>query len=213
MVKVYLYTCLVLFNASCFSDPVHGGITSNKKASDKNKIAVLTGGPEDALPHPYQRIVPISKSFVGIFEVGGNNMGFSNDHYEELMREVGWREGLSWCSFANLVTLDSAKIDRKGMTGWSPSSYNRKNVVFTDGEWKQEFREGDIFSLTYQKFKNDKTRFKGIGHTGVVEKLADGGRNVITLEGNTSEAGSRDGGGFHRKVRPLNSSMHITRWE
>jgi hypothetical protein len=39
---------------------------------------------------------------------------------------------------------------------------------------------------------------------------------VQTIEGNTNEFGERDsriGDGVYKKIRPLNRSIHITRWK
>jgi hypothetical protein len=44
---------------------------------------------------------------------------------------------------------------------------------------------------------------KGLGHTGLVEKVEDG--VIVTLEGNANAAGSRDGGGVCRLRRKINS--------
>lgn len=111
-----------------------------------------------------------------------------------------------------MTTLDSAGIKHK-ITAWSPTSYNKKMLSIPMVGFKKDFREGDVMSLTYQKFKNDKTRYKGIGHTGIVDKIIDNGRNVQTYEGNTDSQSGRDGNGYHRKIRPLNKSLHITRWD
>jgi hypothetical protein len=65
-------------------------------------------------------------------------------------------------------------------------------------------------SLSYERFKNVKSRFKGIGHTGLVKTVRE--KNVITYEGNTGDDGGRDGDGFYKKVRPLSKNLHITRY-
>lgn len=220
MVKNLFISCYLLLGTSCIHSDFQGNIgvknpsiSVEKKEVYEEKEATNVAESDVDVIYGYEGVVPLAKSFVGITEVGGNNMGFSSKEYERLMREVGWKPKQSWCGYANIVIYDSLRIPHR-MTAWSPTSYNRKNVIYTDGEFKKDFREGDVFSLSYQKFKNDKSRFKAIGHTGIVEKIIDEGRNVQTYEGNAQITGDgNDGGGYHRKIRPLNNSIHITRWQ
>jgi hypothetical protein len=212
MGKNLFISIYLLLGTSCIHSDFQGNIAVNQpvveRISPVRKEVVVK-----PVIEPYKKIVPIAKSFVGITEVGGNNQGFSDLSYQKRLEKLGWKKGQSWCGYAVMLTLDSAGIKHR-VTAWSPSSFNRKNVVYTDGEFQKEFRQGDVFSLSYQKFKNDKTRFKGIGHTGIVEKIVDNGRNVQTYEGNAQIRGDgNDGGGYHRKIRPINKSLHITRWE
>ena len=211
MGKNLFISCYLLLNASCIHSDFQGNIASNKPVVEQLSPISPKVQSEPEI-EPYKRIIPIAKSFVGIKEVGGNNQGFSDLSYQRRLEKIGWKKGQSWCGYAVMTTLDSAGI-KHGVTAWSPTSYNKKNVVYTDGEFQKDFREGDVMSLTYQKFKNDKTRFKGIGHTGIVEKIIDNGRNIVTFEGNSDSGVGNDGNGYHRKIRPINKSLHITRWE
>ena len=99
------------------------------------------------------------------------------------------------------------------ITGWSPSSYNRADVIYTGGKFVKSFRDGDvlIMSLSYSK---SSSRYKGIGHTGIVDRIGE--NSVRTIEGNTNQQGMRDsrtGDGVYYKVRPLSKNIHITRWK
>jgi len=53
-------------------------------------------------------------------------------------------------------------------------------------------------------------QFKTGGHIGIVIGRDDAG-NLLTIEGNTNAAGSREGGGVFDKVRPLSSVRSIHR--
>jgi hypothetical protein len=211
VVKNLLISLYLLFGTYCVHSNFQGDIASNKpfvqQISPIQKEVTI-----EPVIEPYEKIIPIAKSFVGIVEVGGNNQGFSDLSYQRRLEKLGWKKGQSWCGYAVMAVLDSAGIKHR-VTAWSPTSFNRRNVIYTDGEWQKEFREGDVFSLSYQKFRNDKSRFKAIGHTGIVEKIVDEGRNVVTYEGNADGSSGRDGNGYHRKIRPINKSLHITRWE
>lgn len=53
-------------------------------------------------------------------------------------------------------------------------------------------RPGDVFVMDYGK---------GVGHTGLVEKVD--GANIHTIEGNTNDEGSREGYEVCRRIRPI----------
>lgn len=77
----------------------------------------------------------------------------------------------------------------------------------------KSFSDSDalVMTLSYNSFKGK--RYKGIGHTGIVDKI--GRYSVRTIEGNTNEQGMRDsrtGDGVYYKIRPLSKNLHITRW-
>jgi hypothetical protein len=152
--------------------------------------------------------VAVAESFVGIKEIG-NNDGFDNPHFERMMKNVGWYKGAAWCAFALKLIYELAEIETT-ITGWSPTAYNKKNVIFTNGKMKGQIQPGDSGTLSYNKFKNVKSRYKGIGHAFIIKSHK--GNAVVTLEGNTDSDASREGNGFYEKIRPLNSNLHITRW-
>jgi hypothetical protein len=152
-------------------------------------------------------------SFVGVKEQGGNNAGFNDKALLILMKQEGWQPGYAWCAFFVKAMLDECGIPNT-ITGWSPSAYNRNDVIFTGGKFVQSFKDGDVLvmTLSYTSMYNTK-RYKGIGHTGIVDKI--GKYSVRTIEGNTNEQGMRDSrtrDGVYYKIRPLNKNLHITRW-
>ena len=151
-----------------------------------------------------------SDEFVGVTERGGNNKDFTNKELKRMLVNAGWGPGQAWCSYMLKGLLDHCDVPNK-VTGWSPTSYNKKDVIYTDGRFKQNYKDDDVLvmSLSYAKFKNDRARYKGIGHTGVVKEVRD--KSVITYEGNTGDDGGRDGDGFYKKIRPLTKNLHITR--
>lgn len=151
-------------------------------------------------------------SFIGINEKGGNNKGFTDRYFRKLMEKQGWRPGYAWCSFFVMGVLEECGIPNT-ITGWSPTAYNKKDVIYTDGRFYQSHSPGDVLVMTLS-YNDKKKRFKGIGHTGIVELI--GKYSVRTIEGNTNERGTRDsrtGDGVYRKVRPLSRNLHITRWK
>jgi hypothetical protein len=155
-----------------------------------------------------------ANSYVGVREKGGNNRGFTDRGLKRMMADVGWKPGYAWCAFFVRAMLDECDVPNT-ISGWSPTAYNKKDVIYTNGKFYQKFMSGDVLvmTLSYNKFKNT-GRYKAIGHTGIVDAI--GKYSVRTIEGNTNDAGARDsrgGDGVYVKIRPLNKSIHITRWK
>jgi hypothetical protein len=153
-----------------------------------------------------------AETFVGVKEQGGNNAGFNNKELTQLLKAEGWKPGYAWCSFFVMAMLDECGISHS-ITGWSPTAYNKQDIIFTDGKFVQSYKDGDalVMTLSYPSYK--RVRFKGIGHTGIVDKISK--YSVRTIEGNTNEQGMRDSrtrDGVYYKIRPLNKNLHITRW-
>lgn len=215
MVKnIFIYIYL-LFTVSCVRPNFQGNIISS--VPTEPNFPTITEEPvnnsqTEETYSPYVCLMDKSDEFIGVREKGGNNQNFTNKELKEILIKSGWKPGLAWCSFMVKGLLDHCDIPNT-ITGWSPTSYNRKDVIYTDGKFKKEYEVDDvlIMSLSYNKFKNVKSRYKAIGHTGIVEKVRE--KNVITREGNTSDDGGREGDGFYRKVRPLTKNLHITRWK
>ena len=153
-----------------------------------------------------------AESFIGINEKGGNNKGFTDKYFRRLMEKQGWIPGYAWCSFFVMGVLDECDIPNT-ITGWAPTAYNRKDVIFTNGVFYKTYSLDDVLVMTLS-YNDKKGRYKNIGHTGIVELV--GKYSVKTIEGNTNDRGTRDsrtGDGVFRKVRPLSRNIHITRWK
>lgn len=218
MVKSLFFYLYLLFTVSCVRPDISGNINithpdpiSDRPTETNEPIPVEPPTPEPTVITDYECLMDHSEQFIGVTEKGGNNRDFNNKELKQLLLDAGWKPGQAWCSFMVKGLLDHCNIPNT-ITGWSPSSYNKKDVIYTSGRFKQDYEETDILimSLSYNRFKNDRARYKGIGHTGVVERVRE--RSVVTREGNTGEDGGRDGDGFYTKVRPLTTNLHITRW-
>lgn len=153
-----------------------------------------------------------AQSFVGVHEKGGNNKGFNDASFRALMVAQGWIPGYAWCSFFVMAMLNECGIPNT-ITGWAPTAYNRKDVIYTDGKFVKAFYDGDVLVMTLS-YNDHKGRYKNIGHTGIVDRI--GQYSVRTIEGNTNQQGMRDsrtGDGVYYKIRPLTKNLHITRWK
>lgn len=215
MVKSIFFYIYLLLTVSCVRPDIQSNIsvpdslTSNISPQPEEQF-VETEDVEDVISSR-DCLVNKSEEFVGVREKGGNNQNFDNRELKQMLIDAGWKKGQAWCSFMVKGLLDHCNISNT-ITGWSPSSYNKKDVIYTDGEFKKEYYIEDVLvmSLSYNKFRNDRSRYKAIGHTGIVGEVRE--TSVLTYEGNTSDDGGRDGDGFYKKIRPLTNNIHITRW-
>jgi CHAP domain-containing protein len=136
-----------------------------------------------------EKALEIAISQLGVEEDAGHkNKG---KEVEKYLASIGLGPGYAWC-MAFVYWNFAQAADRMG----------RQNQLFKTGgvmeQWRQrkdKFRAltpqpGDIFIMDYGK---------GIGHTGIVEKVEND--VVHTVEGNTNSDGSREGYEVCRRVR------------
>ena len=133
---------------------------------------------------------------LGVRESGGNNFGWKVSQYLE---SVNMPEGNSWCAAYVHWNLEKCGIPNT-VTAWSPTSFNKKNIVWFQGKFKKPVKEGDVFSLYSIKKKR-------IAHTGFVRERINE-KLYLTNEGNAAQDGSLnpyDGDGVYEKIRRFNS--------
>jgi hypothetical protein len=209
MVKSIFIPFICIFLSSCLdSNILDNSSKINIPVSTEKQIA-------QEIEENYSKkecIINKAESFLGSEEVG-NNQDFTNKELKTLLERSGWKKGQAWCSYMVKGLLDDCEVPNK-VNGYSPSSYNKSDVIFTDDEFKQEFDSEDVLvlSLSYNKYLSDKSRYKAIGHTGIVYKLTS--NKIYSMEGNTTEDQSindNEGQGFYKKIRPLTNKTHITR--
>lgn len=148
------------------------------------------------------RIKAFAKAMVGQKEVTGN-MGFQSAEFENMMKEVGWKEGDQWCVFfakltwwqkapAFLKPKIKSAISGSSQTTWENVS---KDPAFVTSKIP---KPGDM--VIWQSYKNGVPQWTG--HAGIVEKV--GFNDFKTIEGNTNDAGGREGYIVAQKDRTFN---------
>ena len=147
-----------------------------------------------------EEICRIAKAEIGVEEIDGTNTGERVNEYKaatNLPSKASW----PWCSaFVCWVVREAMKAAKVKETKtfkrpttagawdferWSlaqDESTNTKKPAGTD------IQAGDIVVFTFS-------------HIGIALTAPDKGGNVVTVEGNTDQAGSREGGGVFKKVR------------
>lgn len=146
----------------------------------------------NAKERPHQQLISIARGEIGIREKSGQNDG---ERVEAYLATVGLKKGQPWCAaFVSWVFQKGGHHQPK--TGWSPALFNSKVNTKT-------VKPGNIFGIWFPQIKR-------IAHVGLVEKRE--GDWLISIEGNTNVAGSREGDGVYRKRRSVKSIYVFADW-
>jgi len=157
---------------------------------------------EEVVQAPVQMTLPeIYLSQIGVREATGRNDGPEVEMY---LKAVNLGKGKAWCSAFVAWSLNEANIPHR-INAWSPTAENRSNFIYRTRSFVKEPQAGDVFTIWY-------TKLKRIGHTGFYHANQNESI-IITVEGNTNEAGSREGDGVYKKYRSLKTIHSISRWE
>jgi hypothetical protein len=149
----------------------------------------------------------IAAQFVGIQEIP-NNQGWKDEFLSHLMESVGFQKGWAWCAlFAQVCTelylaqFDSSLINkyRKCFSPSAVSTYNNFKKHYPDMVSSSPEKNAII---VWQKYKDGKQTAQG--HEGIFCKFNQGW--VTSIDGNTNEAGSREGDGVYRKMRDITTN-------
>lgn len=137
---------------------------------------------------------------VGIRELTGNNDGKQVEVY---LKYVGLPKGNPWCAAFVCWVLGQNDVANP-KSGYCPTLFIGKNQV-----WKRDAKNnsvpltGDVFGIYFKE--------KGrIAHVGFVDTWSNS--TVVTVEGNTNDAGSREGDGVYKKIRLTRQIYAVTRF-
>ena len=147
------------------------------------------------------RLQAIYMAEVGVRDLSGRNDG---ERVAEYLRYTDLGEGYAWCaSFVSWVYGQAGFAEPR--TAWSPALFPAKRVIWRRGDITRSSipKKGDVFGIYFNSVKR-------IAHAGFVDEWGD--KYVVTVEGNTNEAGSREGDGVYRKLRPVSSIYRVAKW-
>jgi hypothetical protein len=149
-----------------------------------------------------QRVVEIYSNEIGVRELTGNNDG---ERVEEYLRSCGLRKGQPWCAAFVTWTFKQAEVSAV-VSGYSPSWFPNKRVIYTNGGTNNLTPiQSDVFGIYFSS--------KGrIAHVGFIDQWDEGTAYCMTVEGNTNDAGSREGDGVYRKRRLKRQIYKVSRW-
>lgn len=140
------------------------------------------------------RALALAERYVGVREHGGRNRG---PQIERWLAKVHLDPGQPWCAAFVCSMLDEAAAGLKmpnplPMVGSVAKLWSRS---------PEHMRSGRVSrGAVFVHFK-DKQNRHGHGHCGFV--LGVDGNHAMTVEGNTDDAGGRDGDGVWYSRRPL----------
>jgi len=170
------------------------------------ELFTIAGAPAPAPSGLAAEVLKVSGAEVGTREVGAPNRGPRVDEY---LRSAGLdptHGSYPWCaSFvyfccARASTLLSVKnpcFRTPGcMVHWRHAPSWTRILTSDILQSPSTIKPGAIFIVDHGQ---------GKGHTGLVERVT--GSSIHTIEGNTNLAGSREGDGVYRRIRPLSKIM------
>ena len=153
-----------------------------------------TSAPNGTIP---EKMVSLAREEIGVSEVDGSNCGPRVDEYKAatwLDADKGW----PWCA-AFICWLIREAIEGEDV------SFKRPR---TAGAWdfenwaKQESNRGvELRKPTNEDIKAGDIVVFTFSHIGIAVKDVDSSGYVVTIEGNTNGAGSREGGSVLEKKR------------
>lgn len=137
---------------------------------------------------------------IGVRELTGKNDGISVEIY---LKSVGLTKGNPWCAAFLYFCLNKNSI-KAPKSGYCPDWFY-SNIIYSPSK-KISIAipdTADVFGIYFPSEKR-------VAHVGFVDQWI--GKNVITVEGNTNDNGSRDGNGVYRKMRPISTIYIVSRW-
>lgn len=148
-------------------------------------------------------IVAEAKKWLHVREIG-NNAGFNDKDFEAGLKAVGWIKGQPWCAyFTKFIYLrvyeryEPGLVEelKKMLTGHVLTNVknSKKNQLFP---LTQKFVLGGIVGWRVGSGTS--------GHCGIGVRL-HGTEKIVTIDGNTDGAGSREGNGIFEKTRTINT--------
>lgn len=140
---------------------------------------------------------------VGVEETGGNNRGRMISRFQA---SVGLQQGEPYCAAGIVFLLD--EVDAFGArhndfnrhviprTGWSIG-------MFHACPQRARLQHPLPGAIMFWEHRDPAGKAAGKGHVGLVESVEPEKNQVTTIEFNTNESGSREGGGVYRKHRNM----------
>lgn len=140
---------------------------------------------------PRDNVACVMDSYVGVREATGKNDGLE---VENFLSYVKMGKGNPWCAAFVCYVLGESCINNP-RSAWSPALFPKKNVIYQKNDKTKNATPnvGDVFGIYF-------TNLKRVAHVGFVREWSDG-NYYVTVEGNTNQAGSREGDGVYRKRR------------
>lgn len=186
---IFYILCIIVLN-SCSE---YGSFIANRRHSDKDKSERLVVKSFKKKPD-FQIRDRIQKAYyaeLGVSEKTGNNDG---ERVEEYLAVCGLSRGNPWCA-AFVSSIFHWNGVEAPLSGYSPNWFPKSNVIWSRRDGGKTPQKGDVGGLYYASKKR-------IAHVFFIDKWGDKDDNfVVTIEGNTSLKGEREGQGVEKLRR------------
>lgn len=127
-------------------------------------------------------------SQIGVRELTGRNDGKEVEMY---LAYVWLKKGQPWCA-AGVSWCFGQNGIKKARSGGCVQLMEQGTTIYINGKVKAVPQKADVLFIWFAE--------KGrVAHTGFIDKWSD--TWVNSVEGNTNQAGSREGDGWYRKKR------------
>lgn len=150
------------------------------------------------------KLVEAARKDLGKKEKPGNT-GFEDAKLEAAMRVVGWQPGWAWCACIQEKWVWEAypELQQKVKGLFVPSAVNTFRNLIRAGYKSTMIPE--VGALVYwQKMDDGKALWQG--HAGVVSEVINA-TTFKSIEGNTSNKGSRNGDGVYELTRTVRADV------
>jgi hypothetical protein len=157
--------------------------------------------PEQANADPSSCIIEQAESQLGVREATGNNDGVMVENY---LAATGLTKGYAWCAAFVVWTHQQCGVYITP-SAWSPDLFPAARTMYHFGKFRiANLQPSDVFGIYFSSKKR-------IAHVGLIHKWPSGA-HFVTIEGNTNEAGSREGDGVYSKRRLKSQIYKVSRW-
>lgn len=154
-----------------------------------------------------ERVAKTYTSQLGVREATGNNDGKDVEKY---LKAVKLGKGYAWCAAFVAWTYDQHNIEHV-RSAWTPAWFPTAKLIFKGSSTIRESTHGrtparaDVFGIYFPAKKR-------IAHVGFIDEFHQDRGYAVTVEGNTNEAGSREGDGVYKKRRLIKQIYAVSRW-
>jgi hypothetical protein len=153
-------------------------------------------------PVKREKIKHTCESQLGVRELTGNNDGVMVETY---LRSVKRRKGDAWCAAFVSWVYQQCEIENP-RSGWSPDWFPKGKTIRRLSNPVINLsapQMGDVYGIYFNSHKR-------IAHVGIIIEWSE--KYAITIEGNTNEAGSREGDGVYKKKRLKRQVYEVSSW-
>lgn len=149
-----------------------------------------------------EKVIATYTAEIGVRETTNNH----GQRVEQYLKSVNRLPGDAWCAaFVSWCLEESAVANCQ--SGWSPSWHPKSKLIYrpSSGIHKMDPRPGDVFGIWFIKLNR-------LAHTGFIDDWASNDKFCTTVEGNTNDAGSREGDGVYKKRRIKRQIHSVSNW-